>query len=322
MTIRFRHRQQRVSVALLAGVLSLALAVGVGCGWRESWRQSWQSARMPDQPLRLAGAQIPVELVESWADRCRSIPFTADRVGKVRFSHDGFRALVKGQANVACTSSSIAWYDAKDYIEAHGNLPIGWRVAWDAFGVYVHPDNPIKHMEVKQFRDILRSKIKNWAAVDGPPAPITLYGPHRSTRAGRLFMQVANLFLADPPWKQFREPGDIIDAVKTDPMSIGMTELGYAEATPYLGLRGAFDKEPIYPTKDSLDADKWPLLKTIWVWTTDPPDPAAAKLVDYLFSEDGQAAIRTTRYTPVPREKAQAVIDLKNLPTTQPSSDE
>lgn len=302
-------------------LVALGLVVwtgGAGCGMRETWRASWQAARMPDQELRLAGAQIPVELVESWAQRCRSIPFRVERVGKIRFSHDGFRALVKGQANVACTSSTIAWYDAKDYIEAHGHLPVGWRVAWDAYAVYVHPDNPVRHMEVKQFRDILRSKIKNWAAVDGPSGPITLYGPHRGTRAGRLFMQVANLFLADPPWKQFREAGDIIDAVKTDPTSIGLTELGYAEATPYLGLKGAFDREPVYPTKETIEADKWPLLKTIWIWTPDPPDEAAAKLLDHIFSEQGQAAIQSTYYTPIPRDKARTAVDLKNLPTTQP----
>ncbi len=311
----FRPEAQR----LARGTVWLTCLVGCG-GIVDGWRESWHAARMPDRHLRLAGAQIPLEVVEGWAMRCRSVPFVVQRVGKVRFSHDGFRALANGQANVACTSCTIPWFDAKDYHTAHGHLPRGWRVAWDAYALYVHPENPVMEITIQHFRQILRSQITSWGAVGGPQDPITLYGPPRGSRAGRVFMQVARLFFADPPWKQIAEPAQIIEAVGEDPLAIGMTVVGHADVVPYLALKGAIDPVARVPDPDTLEADKWPLLKTIWLWTSDPPDEAAADLIDYLYSDKGQAAIRATGYTPIPRERGAARATVRGLSATQPTT--
>ena len=113
-------------------MLTIAMGCLVGCGIGDTWRESWRAARTPDRHLRLGGAQIPTEVIEGLAMRCESVPFVVQRVGKIRFSHDGFRGLVKGNINVACTSCKIPAFDAKDYHDAHGHLPRGWRMAWDA----------------------------------------------------------------------------------------------------------------------------------------------------------------------------------------------
>lgn len=281
------------------------------------WHNSWQAARTPDRHLRLAGAQIPVEVIEGLALRCPSVSFRVERVGKTRFSHDGFRALIDGRANVACTSGKIAFYDAKDYRDAHGNLPLGYRVAWDAYALYVHPNNPVRVIEIKDFKRILRREIHSWNSVGGPPEHINLYGPPRSSRGGALFMQVAKLFIADPHWKQIQRPGDIIDAVKADPYAIGMTQVGYSQDVPYLALRGVIDPKAYVPDFDALEADKWPILKTIWLWTPDPPDQAAADLINYVYSEKGQAAIKATGYTPIPRDRGETRVRLTGLPASQ-----
>lgn len=274
---------------------------------------------MPDRHLRLAGAQIPVELVEGWATRCRSVPFKVERVGKIRFSHDGFRALVAGQANVACTSARFPWYEARDYLNAYGHLPRGWRIAWSAYAVYVHPDNPVRQLTIKQFKQILRREITSWVSVDGPREPINLYGPPRSSRAGSVFMQVAKLTFADPPWKQLATPGDVIDAVRADPLAIGLTDVGHAEHAPYLALKGVIDTVARVPDARTLEADQWPLAKTIWLWTADPPDQAVADLIDYLYSDPGQADVKRRRYIPIPRDRGAVRMELKDLPETQPA---
>lgn len=308
--------------ALLIPLVALSAILPTGCITGQTWRDAWKAARRPDRELRLAGAQIPVEIVEGIALRCPDVSFDIRRVGKIRFSHDGFRALAKGQANVACTSNKIAWYDAKDYLDAHGNLPLGYRIAWDAYAVYVHPENPVRAITVKQLREVLRGQIKSWSVLGGPREPITLYGPTRSSRAGRIFMQAAKLMLADPPWKQIAEPGDIIDGVKTTPWALGMTEVGYAEATPYLALSGTFDPEPRIPTPETLEADKWPVMKTIWLWTTDPPDAAATALVDYLYSDRGRRAIESVGYIPVTREQGEVRVTIQDLPKEQTGEQE
>ncbi len=291
------------------GVLLTAMTALAGCQRvAGTWHDSWQAARTPERPLRLAGAQIPLELVESWAKQCPNVPFEVDRVGKVRFSHDGFRALVKGQANVACTSARMPWYDAKDYRDAHGHLPRGWRIAWDACAVYVHPDNPVKQITIKHFKELLRGQIKSWSTLGGPTEPINLYGPPRHSRAGGVFYRVAKLFIADPPWKELARPEDVVQAVSDDPLALGLTVVGYAETAPYLALKGTFDPVPRVPDFYTLEADKWPLLKTIWVWTSDPPDQAAADLIDWLYSPRGQAVIKSTGYTPIPRDRGETRI--------------
>jgi len=304
-------------IARLGPLLWMGWLAGlVGCGGMDGWRESWQAARAPDRHLRLGGAQIPLELVEGWAMRCPSTSFVITRVGKVRFSHDGFRALVKGQSNVACTSAKIPWYEARDYRDAHGHLPCGWRIAWDAYAVYVHPDNPVRQITIQQFKQVLRNQITSWSTLDGPSESINLYGPPRNGRAGRVFMQIARLFMADPPWRQIADPDKIVEAVSNDPMAMGLTRVGHAETAPYLALKGVIDRRARVPDYDTLEADTWPLLKTIWIWTADPPDPAAADLIDYLYSDKGQAVIKASGYTPIPRDRGTARITLRDLPAS------
>jgi ABC-type phosphate transport system substrate-binding protein len=303
----------------LAGVVLAVPLVLSGCGEMVGgWRQSWRTARMPTRHVRLAGAQIPLEVVEGLAQRCQTIPFDIERVGKVRFSHDGFQALIAGQCNVACTSQKIAWYEAKDYREKHGNLPRGWRIAWDAYAIYVHPNNPLKEITAEQFRQIMRGQIKVWSALGGPRDPIAMYGPERSTRGGRLFMQIARLFMADPPWKEVGSHAKVVELVSQDELAMGLAETGHQDVARYLAIKTTLSTFARLPDFDTLESDQWPLAKTIWLWTPDPPDQAATDLIDYLYSAQGQAAIHEVGYTPIPRDRGAKRVVIPMVETTQP----
>jgi len=302
-------------------LLSAGALLCTGCSdMVAGWRQSWRVARMPTRHLRLGGAQIPVELVESLAMRCRSVPFEVQRVGKIRFSIDGFKSLTEGVCNVACTSQKIAWYEAKNYRDKHGNLPRGWRIAWDAYAIYIHPDNPIKEITAEQFKQIMRGQIKVWSALGGSRDPITLYGPDRGTRGGRLFMQIARLFMTNPPWEEIDSHAKIVELVRQNELAMGLAEVGHQDVAPYMGIKTTLAPVARRPDFDTLEADQWALAKTIWLWTTDPPDEAAKDLIDYLYSPDGQAAIRRIGYTPIPRERGAKRVDIPAYDPTEPPS--
>ena len=49
------------------------------------------------------------------------------------------------------------------------------QIAWSALVFIVNKQNPIKNITVKQARQILTGKIRNWKMVGGKDKPIHLY---------------------------------------------------------------------------------------------------------------------------------------------------
>jgi hypothetical protein len=146
-----------------------------------------------------------------------------------------------------------------------------------------------------------------------------MYGPPRNTRGGRVFMGIARLFMANPPWKEIESHSKIVEMVSQDEFGMGLAEVGHQEVAPYLAIKTLLQPVARVPDFDTLEADQWVLAKTLWLWTPDPPDQAAVDLIDYLYSPQGQAAIRATGYTPIPRERGTARVSIPGLATSQPA---
>jgi len=263
----------------------------------------------PDPPgvrVALGGAQIAVELVDSWLRDSRAPYFGVTQVAPVYLSQHGFDNLAKGACDIACTDRPLTRSEAARF----GDRPVdGQRVAFYGYALYVNPQNPLDAVFAKHVRLIFQGKIKDWHELAGDQipdwqGPIVLYGPPKSTRAGGVLGPIAKIWFADATWTVLESDEQIIARVAADPYALGFASIGYDEGVRYLGLRMERTAAPAFPSLEEIESERYGLAKVIYVYYLAPPSPAVQAVLDYLHSPAGQAAIESTGLWPVAPERA------------------
>jgi phosphate transport system substrate-binding protein len=252
--------------------------------------------------IRLAGAQIPTELVASWlgdAEQCR---FEVEQVGPVYLSQHGFQNLRAGKCDIACTDRMLT---PREYAEFGERGLKGYRVAFYGFALYVHPDNPLDSLYAGHLELLLQGKLTNWRELGTPyDGPIRLVGPEKSTRGGMILMRQSNIWFDEPTWEPLQSNLAIIDAVARDPFALGFADIGFDHGVRYLGLRMRRTDPPAFPSLEEIESERYGLAKVIYVYMPIDASPAAEAALDYLFSANGRAAMESTRVWAIPRARA------------------
>jgi phosphate transport system substrate-binding protein len=264
------------------------------------------TARPPAATVALAGAQIPVELVESWLHDAKSRAFAVTQVSPVYMSQHGFENLARGECDLACTDRDITPRE----LEKFGARKLaGRRVAFYGYALYVHPSNPLDAIFSRHVRLIFQKRIKDWSELAGAQipqlqGPISLYGPGKSTRAGMVLSPIANIWFGNPTWEVLDSDADVIAKVAQDPLGLGFASIGYDEGVRYLGLRLERQSPPSFPSLEEIESERYGLAKLIYLYYVEPPSPAVQAVLSYLFSDEGRAAIEGTDLWSIPPDRA------------------
>jgi phosphate transport system substrate-binding protein len=251
--------------------------------------------------VSLAGAQIPLELVESWLLDAKDYRFITARVQPVYVSQHGFQALARGECDVACADRRIS---ARELAEFGDRKVEGYRVAFYGFAFYVHPDNPLDSIFARHIRLLFQKKVTDWKELGGGEGPITLYGPRKASRGGMILMQQAQIWFAEPTWTPLDSDIEIIEHVAADPSALGFASIGFDQGVRYLGIRMRRRGPPAFPSLEEIESEEYGLAKVIYVYVESPPSLTAQAVLGYLFGDRGRAAIESTNVWPVPRERA------------------
>jgi phosphate transport system substrate-binding protein len=256
----------------------------------------------PTFRIRLAGAQIPVELVASWLGDAEDSRFEVEQVGPVYLSQHGFQNLRDGNCDMACTDRTITSREYDDFGERELR---GYRVAFYGYGLYVHPDNPLDSIYAGHLELLFQRKVTDWSELGTPyQGPIRLIGPAKSTRGGMILMRQANIWFAKPTWEVLESDAAIVDAVAADPYALGFASIGFDQDVRYLGLRMERTGPPAFPSLEAIESERYGLAKVIYVYTPAEASPAAKAVLDYLFGEAGRQAMASTQVWALPRERA------------------
>jgi phosphate transport system substrate-binding protein len=251
--------------------------------------------------VTLAGAQIPLELVESWLRDADDYRFQVKRITPFVWSQHGFEALARRECDVACTDRQITPRELADF----GNRRIeGYRVAFYGYALYVHPDNPLDSIFSRHLSLLFQKKVTDWKALGGQEGPITLYGPHKATRGGMILMRRAKIWFDKPTWTPLDSDLQIVQRVAEDPTALGFATIGLDQHVRYLGLRMERTASPAFPSLEEIESERYGLAKVIYVYVESPPNATAQAVLDYLFSEDGHAAAESTNVWSIPRARA------------------
>lgn len=238
-------------------------------------------------------------------------------------------ALIEGTAQFGPMSREIKAKEIEAFENKYGYKPAHFRVAVDALAVFVHKDNPIQCLTLKQVDAIFSQNRKGGFAKDittwgdlgltGEWAnkPISLYGRNAASGTYGYFKEVA-LFHGDYKDSVKEQPGSsaVVQGIASDKFAIGYSGVGYKTAdvrTVPLALDAG--EKCFDALAENAYSGDYPLARFLYVYLNKNPnqdlDPMRREFIRFVFSRQGQQIVLKEGFYPVSSGIAEA--DMKAL---------
>jgi phosphate transport system substrate-binding protein len=238
-------------------------------------------------------------------------------------------ALIECTAQLAPMSREMKSKEIEDFEKKFGYKPSVVRTAIDSLAVFVHRDNPIKCLSLKQL-DAIFSKtkkggfdkdIKTWGDLgltgEWADKPISIYGRNSASGTYAFFKDVA-LFHGDYKDTVKEQPGSsaVVQAIASDKYAIGYSGVGYKTADVRTLPLSVKDGEKCFEAiaQNAYTGD-YPLARFLYIYLNKPPnkqiDPLISEFVKFVFSKEGQTVVVKDGFYPVSESLADE--DLKKL---------
>jgi phosphate transport system substrate-binding protein len=238
-------------------------------------------------------------------------------------------ALIEGTAQFGPMSREIKAKEIEAFENKYGYKPAHFRVAVDALAVFVHKDNPIQCLTLKQVDAIFSKNRKGGFAKDittwgdlgltGEWAnkPISLYGRNAASGTYGYFKEVA-LFHGDYKDTVKEQPGSsaVVQGIASDKFAIGYSGVGYKTAdvrTVPLALDAG--EKCFDALAENAYSGDYPLARFLYVYLNKNPnqdlDPMRREFIRFVFSQQGQQIVLKEGFYPVSSGIAEA--DMKAL---------
>ncbi|MCB9799714.1 MAG: phosphate ABC transporter substrate-binding protein [Candidatus Omnitrophica bacterium] len=223
-------------------------------------------------------------------------------------------ALTQGTSQLGPMSREMKAEEADAFEKAYGYKPTPIRVAIDALAVFVHKDNPIKNLNLKDVDGIFSSTfkqggadIRTWGAVLGPKPgwtnkPITLYGRNSASGTYGYFKEKA-MKKGDYKSTVKEQPGSsaVVQGVGSDLGGIGYSGIGYVTSEVK-----ALKLNTVEPTYENCLKGKYPLGRYLYIYVNkkpgEPLDSLQREFLKMVLSKQGQETVVKDGYFPLPAD--------------------
>lgn len=220
----------------------------------------------------------------------------------------GFAALQNRQTDLANASRPIKAKEIEACIKAFGKRPTEYKVALDGLSVYVHAENPVKELTLEQLQAIFTGQVKNWKAVGGPDAPITVYSRENSSGTYEFFKEHV-LKGKDFAASAQTMPGTaaVLQAVAKDKGGIGYGGAAYGAGAKHIAIKKDDAAPALEPTEENVIKGAYPIWRYLFIYVNPAQDKGQiAAYLNWIRSDAGQALVKEVGYYPLPpqfREK-------------------
>lgn len=196
-----------------------------------------------------------------------------------------------------------------------GYRPTQITVAFDALAVFVHPDNPVPALSLKQLDQIYSSTFKRggvdvttWGGLgltdEWNAMPITLFG--RNSASGT-YSFVQERFLKSGSFKATvqEKPGStaVVQAVAKERGAIGYSAASYLTAAVRAVPVSDGEQPAVLPTPEHVLAGTYPLSRALYLYIDKKPgvavDPLVAEFIRLILSRTGQQIVVKDGFFPL-----------------------
>lgn len=237
-------------------------------------------------------------------------------------------AIIEGTSQFGPMSRAMKGTEIQNFEAKYGYPPKPIRGAIDALAVFVHKDNPLTCLSLKEVDAIFSSTragganvpIATWgdAGLKGEWAnrPIAKYGRNSASGTYGYFKDVA-LFGGDYSPEVREQPGSstVVQGVAADINAIGYSGVGYVTAdVKALDIRGE-DGNCYKANAQDAGEGNYGLARFLYVYVNANPnqklEPLRGEFIKYVYSQEGQSDVIRAGFFPLPKSVADT--DLKTF---------
>jgi phosphate transport system substrate-binding protein len=265
----------------------------------------WVAAMLPAAAsnITVKGSDTLVILAQKWAEVYMSKhPETKIQVTGGG-SGVGAAALQNKTTDLCNASRKLKAAEIANCVAAFGKRPTEYKVALDGLSIYVSDSNPLKEISLEQLEQIFTGRVRNWKALGGPDAPITVYSRENSSGTYEFFKDhvlKGRDFVASAQTM----PGTaaLLQAVAKDKNGIGYGGAAYGEGAKALLVKKTAGSPAIEATEENVVKGTYPIWRYLYIYV----NPALDKgdIGDYLAwirSDEGQKLVKDVGYFPLPK---------------------
>jgi phosphate transport system substrate-binding protein len=266
--------------------------------------------------LNSIGSDTLNNLMTYWAEAFKAIYPNVNIQVEGKGSSTAPPALIEGTAQLGPMSRPMKEEEKDKFEKKYGYKPMEVRVAVDALAIYVHKDNPVESLTLKEVDGIFSTTRKQggrdigkWGDVgltgDWANKPISLYG--RNSASGTYGYFKDHVMLKGDYKSTVKEqPGSssVVQGVGSDLSGIGYSGIGYLTSeVRALPIAGA-DGKPYEPSYENAVKNRYPITRFLYIYVNKKPgeqlDPLVHEFVRFLLSKQGQEIVIKDGYYPLP----------------------
>jgi phosphate transport system substrate-binding protein len=254
-------------------------------------------ARMQQSTVTIKGSDTMVILVQRWTELYpnRNMSFQVTGGG----SGTGIAALINGTTDICASSRPMKPAEVAQMKEKYGILPQEIRVARDGISLYVHKENPINRLTMKQLQGIFTGKIRNWKELGGEDHSIILYSRENNSGTYEFFKEHVLAKKDFHPIAQHM-PGTsaVVGAVAMDKYGIGYGGAAYTIGVKELPIALDEKKPYVLPTEDNILSGKYPISRFLFFYVKAKPTAHMKQFIDWVIGPGGQKVVNEVGYFP------------------------
>jgi phosphate transport system substrate-binding protein len=210
-------------------------------------------------------------------------------------STTGLTAIIDGTADIGMSSRRAKTTELSGG-QAKGKTLKPLIVCYDGLAVIVNENNPVADLTKRQIEQIFTGDLTDWSAVGGSAGTISIYTRNTSSGTYSDWKDLA-MKKRDYATSSQKMAGNeqIAAEVAKNPNGIGYVGLAYTTAP---GIK-VVSVEGLKPNKEDVQNKSYPYARPNFFYTNGEPSGEAARFIDFMLSEQGQAIVEKVGFVPV-----------------------
>lgn len=214
----------------------------------------------------------------------------------------GFAALKAGQADLWMASRPVSAAELAQLDEPLGlDRPEREHViALDGLSVIVHPDLPLKSLDLTQVRAVFAGQVRNWKALGGPDLAISLHARDDQSGTWDSFrsMVLAGAALGAGA-QRYESSTALVAAVAAQPGAIGFVGLAALDGKARALAIADGEAAALPPSVPLVAVEDYPLTRRLYLYPRMELSVFGLRFLEFVQSRGGQAVVARSGLVPL-----------------------